>query len=111
MPTLLVERDTETIIDYKLKNLGYQDYPHAPDRNVFKQSVKTPEQKRKLQGQKPDYTLYPHNSSEPFGIIEAKKVGQNMRGSKLIYCYFTTLGLLKRIRITGILMLRMMVIP
>lgn len=79
MRTLLVERDTETIIDLKLKNLGYEDYPHAPNRNVFKQSVKTPEQRQKLQGQKPDYTLYPHGSSEPFGIIEAKKVGQDIR--------------------------------
>jgi len=78
MQTLLIERDTETIIDHKLKNLGYHDYPRSPSRNVFKQSVKTPEQKSKLHGKRPDYTLYPHGSSEPFGIIEAKKVGQNI---------------------------------
>lgn len=78
MRLLNVERDTETIIDYKLRNLDWEDHPHSKDRTVWKQSVKTDEQKIKLGAMKPDYTLYPKNSNDPIAIIEAKKQGINI---------------------------------
>ncbi len=78
MATLAVERDTEIIIDNQLKNLGWDNNPHSSSRNVFLQRVKTDKQKKKLQGKRPDYVLYPTGSDTPLAIIEAKKPGQNI---------------------------------
>ena len=41
MPLLSVERDTEILIDNQLRNLGWQNDPHLPGRNVYQQRVKT----------------------------------------------------------------------
>lgn len=76
MPSLFVERDTEILIDNQLKNLGWTNDPHAPNRNVYQQRVKTDEQKKKLKGLKPDYVLY--HANDPIAIIEAKKQGKNI---------------------------------
>jgi type I restriction enzyme M protein len=73
-----IERDSETIIDYKLKNLAWNDHPLDDKRTVWKQSVKTAEQKKKLGGKRPDYTLYPTDSNEPIAVIEVKKRGANI---------------------------------
>lgn len=73
-----IERDSETIIDYKLKNLAWNDHPYDDNRTVWKQSVKTPDQKKKLGGKRPDYTLYPTDSNEPIAVIEVKKRGANI---------------------------------
>ncbi len=73
-----VERDAETIIDYKLKNLAWDDHPYSNNRTVWKQSVKTDSQKRKLGGKRPDYVLYPQGSDYPIAVIEVKKRGANI---------------------------------
>ena len=73
-----VERDSETIIDHRLLNLGWCDHPDDNFRTVWKQSVKTDEQKKRLGSKRPDYTLYPRNSNEPIAVIEAKKRGANI---------------------------------
>lgn len=73
MSLLNVERDTEILIDNQLSNLGWHRDPHAPNRNVFQQRVKTDEQRRKLCGSIPDYVLYQSNSNTPIAIIEAKR--------------------------------------
>ncbi len=78
MPMLNVERDTEILIDNQLRNLGWRNDPHATNRNVYQQRVKTTEQRKQLQGGKPDYILYPSNSSSPLAIIEAKRQGRNI---------------------------------
>ena len=78
MALLNVERDTETIIDHKLKNLAWIDHPYSATRTVWKQSVKTEDQKKRLAGLRPDYTLYPSNSDSPLAIIESKKQGANI---------------------------------
>jgi len=78
MSLLSVERDTEILIDNQLKNLGWNNNPRAADRNVYQQRVKTDSQKRKLQGKRPDYILYPSRSDEPIAVIEAKRQGQNI---------------------------------
>lgn len=75
---LRIERDTEILIDTQLTNLGWNNNPNAKDRNVFQQRVKTEEQKAKLKGKRPDYTLYPTNSNSPIAVIEAKKPGRNI---------------------------------
>ncbi len=79
MPGLNIERDTEILIDNQLNNLGWVNDPHSKNRNVFQQRVKTPEQKSKLHGKRPDYTLYQSGSDEPIAIIEAKKQGQSIQ--------------------------------
>jgi len=81
MSLLNVERDTETIIDYKLKNLAWEDHPHSKTRTVWKQTVKTEDQKKKLKGKRPDYTLYPTDSNIPLAVIEAKKQGKDIHAA------------------------------
>jgi len=75
---LLVERDTETLIDNQLRNLAWEDNPRNPNRNVWKQHPKTMEQQQKLGNLKPDYVLYRSNSDEPLIVIEAKKPRTNV---------------------------------
>ena len=78
MSLLSVERDTEILIDNQLHNLGWRNNPQSPGRNVYQQRVKTQAQRKKLQGMKPDYILYPSNSSTPLAVIEAKRQGRNI---------------------------------
>jgi type I restriction enzyme M protein len=78
MSSLVVERDTEILIDNQLKNLGWNNDPHSASRNVYQQRPKTIQQKKILAAKRPDYILYPSNSDDPLGVIEAKKPGQNI---------------------------------
>jgi type I restriction enzyme M protein len=78
MPLANVERDSETIIDHRLLNLGWRDHPNDILRTVWKQGVKTEEQRKRLGAKRPDYTLYPRNSNDPIAVIEAKKRGANI---------------------------------
>ena len=75
---MLNERDTEILIDNQLRNLGWENEPQSANRNVYQQRVKTQEQRQQLQGLKPDYVLYPSNSSAPLAVIEAKRKGRNI---------------------------------
>ncbi|MBN9482783.1 MAG: hypothetical protein BGO70_07905 [Bacteroidetes bacterium 43-93] len=77
--SLRIERDTEILIDNQLTNLGWDNNPNSANRNVYQQRVKTSEQKQKLQGKRPDYTLYAMGSDDPLAVIEAKKPGQNIQ--------------------------------
>jgi len=74
----LNERDIETSIDTQLKNLDWVDDLNNPNRNVYKQGVKTEEQKRALSGKRPDFVLYKDNSTEPLIVIEAKRPNENI---------------------------------
>ena len=78
MSLLAVERDTEILIDNQLRNLGWTNDPQSATRNVYQQRVKTTAQRQRLQGLKPDYILYPSNSSAPLAVIEAKRKGRNI---------------------------------
>ena len=78
MATLTVERDTEILIDNQLRNLGWNNDPRSKDRNVYLQRVRTEEQRVRLEGRRPDYTLYSSYSDQPIAVIEAKKPGQNI---------------------------------
>lgn len=68
-----VERDTETLIDTQLRNLGWIDSPSDIKRNVWKQSVKTRNQRAALGGKIPDYVLYQTDTDRPIIVIEAKR--------------------------------------
>lgn len=73
-----VERDTEILIDTQLRNLGWESDPHSAKRNVYVHRVKTEQQRKRLQGGIPDYTLYASTSDEPIAIIEAKRPGKSI---------------------------------
>lgn len=73
-----MEQDTRYIIDNSLSNKGWVLDPESQDRNVYFERPKTPEQKKKLKGKKPDYILYQKNTNNPIAIIEAKKPGSGL---------------------------------
>ena len=73
-----VERDTEFLIDTQLMNLGWVTDPHSAKRNVYAHRVKTEQQRKRLKGGIPDYTLYPSASDDPLAIIEAKRPGESI---------------------------------
>lgn len=78
MYTFPIERDTETMVDNILRNLGWSDDPKNPIRNVYKQQPKTMKHKKLLGGLKPDYLLYRTSSDTPLIVIETKKPKKNI---------------------------------
>ena len=78
MALLSVERDTEILIDNQLRNLGWNNDPRSSHRNVYQQRTKTEAERDKLQGLRPDYVLYPTESSRPLAVIEAKRRGRSI---------------------------------
>ncbi len=74
---LINERDVETRLDKQLSKLGWIDDITNSNRNVFKQGVKTEEQRKALKGKVPDYVLYQTNSTSPIAVIEAKRPGRD----------------------------------
>ena len=75
----LNETDTRTLIDNQLRKLGWIDDPKNTNRNVFKETAKTEEQRKSLEGKRPDYILYQSNSKNPLIIIEAKKENSDLK--------------------------------
>lgn len=73
-----MERDVETLIDIQLRNKKWLEDPRSPKRNIYKQSVKTEEQKKSLYGKRPDYVLYQQESDYPLIVIEAKDQGKDL---------------------------------
>ena len=64
-------------IDAQLRNLGWRF--GVVDANVtLEGEYKTPEQKKKLKGKRPDYILYRSKSTQPLAVIEAKKPQGNL---------------------------------
>jgi len=77
MYTLPLEADTRTLIDKSLENLGWKFM--GKDKNVFLEQPRTEDERKKLQGKRPDYVLYSkENDKSPLIIIEAKKKGERM---------------------------------
>lgn len=68
-----IERDTETLIDNQLRNLGWVDEPANIWRNVWKQATKTERQSDALRGRRPDFVLYESGTDRPIIVIEAKR--------------------------------------
>ena len=64
-----MEAYTRQIIDSQLNNLGW-----VIKKNIFFEEPRTNEEKKKLEGKRPDYVIYSSNPNiyEPLAIIEAK---------------------------------------
>ena len=75
----LNESEVETSIEIQLVKCGWEIDPHNSNRNVFKRDPKTPEDKRKLGGGRPDYILYAYaDSNRATVIIEAKRPNESL---------------------------------
>jgi len=84
MYTSLNERQVETQIDQRLRNLQWIVDPTNPSCNVTHQTARTLGEQKALQGKKPDYVLYDghgHNA-KPLAIIEVKKPGRDLQKAK-----------------------------
>lgn len=66
-----MEQDTRILIDHTLENLGWK--LTGKGKNVFFEQPKTEDERRKLDGKRPDYVLY--SGSKPLIVIEAKRAG------------------------------------
>lgn len=71
-----LEPDVRTQVDERLKNLGW--ILSGSKKNVFLEQPKTEDEKRKLQGKRPDYVLYEKGKDKPLIVIETKKPGTNI---------------------------------
>jgi len=76
--SIVIERDTETLIDNQLQNLDWDDHPKSSSRNVWKQSAKTRQQREALGRAAPDYVLYQTGTDHPLIVIEAKRPNRNL---------------------------------
>ena len=75
----ITESEAEVAIDTQLYACGWQLDPRKQNRNVYKQQPRTPEQKKALGSNRPDYVLYADpESDKPTVVIEAKKPGKSM---------------------------------
>ena len=72
--TLPLEQDTRLLIDRNLENLGWKFT--GTDRNVYLEQPRTENERRKLDGMRPDYVLYSDEAgNNPLIVIEAKRKG------------------------------------
>jgi type I restriction enzyme M protein len=78
MRTEFIERDIETLVDKRLKELGWIEDIHSDKRNIWKQQPATEEQKKELRGKRADYILYKSETFEPLIIIEVKRPGKDI---------------------------------
>ncbi len=74
-----IEADARYIIDNNLKNKGWILDKSDPRCNVDFESPTDKKLKAKLKGKHPDYILYSSITKKPVGVIEAKKVGVDLR--------------------------------
>ena len=81
--TTPLESATRKRIDENLKNLGWNIDEFNKDCNVYTERPRTIEEKKQIKkkfpkGRFPDYVLYSSDNFKPIGIIEAKRIGQNL---------------------------------
>lgn len=82
MYTEPLEFNTRTMVDIKLKNLGWELDEKNPSCNVFKGHPRTREEQEKLKGTFPDYVLY-GKDFEPIAVIEAKRPNESLEKAKV----------------------------
>lgn len=73
-----LEADTRVLIDTALTNLGWNNNPQDPNRNVYFEQPKTEEERKRLKGKRPDYVLYSNDTGQPLIVIEAKRPGARL---------------------------------
>lgn len=80
--TNTLERDIENLLEQKLRSKGYILDIGEANRNVYWQTPRSPEEKKKLKGLKPDFCIYLEKTrktnSSPDIIIETKKPGMKL---------------------------------
>lgn len=74
-----MEQEARYLIDRHLENKGWILDQSNPKRNVYVEGVKTKAQKKLLEGGRPDYVLYRHDTDTPIAIVEAKKTGVDLQ--------------------------------
>jgi type I restriction enzyme M protein len=79
MQNFPLEQNIRTLVDEQLKNLGW-NLSNDENCNVYQEQPRTLEEKKKLNGKRPDYVLYPSNEqgTKPIAIIETKKPGASL---------------------------------
>lgn len=76
---MITESDIESAIVIQLVSLGWQPSHRERQRDVFRQSPKTEEEKRKLGRLRPDFVLYADDdSNQATVVIEAKKPNETL---------------------------------
>ena len=74
---LYSEEDTKQLIDRSLENLGWE--LDGKRKNVFLELPRSTQERRKLEGKRPDYILYSEAIGyKPLIVIEAKRKGSRL---------------------------------
>ncbi len=80
---MINERDIENLLEEKLVKIGWDISFESKKRNVYHQQPRSEEEKKKLNGSKPDFCLYiSENSPYPEIVIETKKPGMKLNETK-----------------------------
>ena len=82
--TTPLESATRKRIDEILNKLGWKGDEFKDGCNVFTERTRTIEERKKIKaafpkGKFPDYVLYRSDTFEPLAIVEAKRLGQNLK--------------------------------
>ena len=79
----MIERDIENILEENLRAKGWKVDVSNTDRDVYHQSPRSPEEKKKLGRLEPDFCLYMSaNSTSPEIVVETKKPGMDLEDAK-----------------------------
>lgn len=73
-----LEEHTRNQINIRLMNLHWNLNEKDPKCNVTQGQARTDEQNALFSGKKPDYILYETNTTNPIGVIEAKRPGEDL---------------------------------
>ena len=68
----MTEADARALIDIQLRQKGWDK------SQIFREAPRSAEEKRALGRGRPDYTLYPQDSTRPIAVIEAKRPGKRL---------------------------------
>jgi type I restriction-modification system DNA methylase subunit len=73
-----LEEHTRTQINIRLMNLHWNLNEKDPACDVTQGQARTDDQNALFSGKKPDYVLYETNTTNPIGVIEAKRPGEDL---------------------------------
>ncbi|MCL1935854.1 MAG: N-6 DNA methylase [Defluviitaleaceae bacterium] len=69
----MIEREIENLLESDLRNKGYIIDVNNKNRQVYRQTPKTENEIKLLNGKKPDFIIYDNERTYPIAIIETKK--------------------------------------
>ena len=76
-----LEAYTRTLIENKLKQLGYNMDENDENCNIFRERAKMEYQDSMLNGKNPDFIIYKTGTDIPLAVIEAKRSGISLDGA------------------------------